>query len=587
MKLMKTLSFRNKLKYSFLTVTIMAVLLTGGLSYYISAGILEEESLTLTQDSVMKSAQIVDEKLSKLMLVMMTFMISEPFKDLLESVAAGDYEEYYKHLNNMDNVFSQARIAEPLIHSLYVTTPMGDFYPLSINRNREVTFQDTPMYERILQEKRNIWVEGHEDELFTGKQRVVSLVLEPITDTTIFSIKDVYVVVNIRESGLRRLIGTDAANGALRFLVNGDGELVARENHELIRQAVDSGMVKAVMNEEEAGQATHELNGEDYLINYASLGLNDWTIVSIQAKSNVLQDLSYVKWMIAFIILGCLVVVMVVSSGLIRYLLSPFKSLLIVMKRVESNDLTARFEVRNEDELAQIGIRFNAMLEQIVSLIDEVKLAETNKRAAEIKALSAQMDPHFLYNTLNTIYWKMKLKKTEESQHMVMSLSRLFQLGLNKGQELTTLEKELLHVRKYLELQKFCYEELFDYEIESDPLIDELYVPRIMLQPLVENSILHGFGDRENGGIIRIKAETDREARQCVLTVSDNGSGVDKATANALLRQTSEHGYAIGNLLSRLQLNYGERSGMLSIESEPGNGMTITIRIPIEGEGLE
>lgn len=212
-----TLSFRNKLKYAFLIVTIMAVLVTGGLSYYISAGILEEKSLTLTQDSVATSAQVVDEKLSKLMLVMMTFMISEPFKDLLESVSAGDYDNYYKHLNNMDNVFSQARVAESLIHSIYVSTPMGDFYPLSINRNRSVTFQDTPMYERILQEKRNIWVESHEDQLFTGKQRVVSLVLEPITDSTLFSLRDVYVVVNIRESGLSRLIGTDSASGSMRF----------------------------------------------------------------------------------------------------------------------------------------------------------------------------------------------------------------------------------------------------------------------------------------------------------------------------------------------------------------------------------
>lgn len=239
----RTLSFRNKLKYAFLGVTIMAVLVTGGLSYSISASVLEERSLTLTQDSVNKSARIVDEKLSKLMLVMMTFMISEPFKDLLESVSSGDYGDYYRHLNNMDNVFSQARVAEPLIHSIYVSTPMGDFYPMSVNRNHAVTFRDTPMYERVLEEKRNIWVEGHEDLLFTGKQRVVTLILEPITDSTLFSVNDVYVVVNIRESGLGRLIEPESGSGAARFLVNGEGDLVGFESNPLIRQAADSGMI--------------------------------------------------------------------------------------------------------------------------------------------------------------------------------------------------------------------------------------------------------------------------------------------------------------------------------------------------------
>lgn len=580
----RTLSFRNKLKYAFLGVTMMAVLVTGGLSYSISASVLEERSLTLTQDSVNKSARIVDEKLSKLMLVMMTFMISEPFKDLLESVSSGDYGDYYRHLNNMDNVFSQARVAEPLIHSIYVSTPMGDFYPMSVNRNHAVTFRDTPMYERVLEEKRNIWVEGHEDLLFTGKQRVVTLILEPITDSTLFSVNDVYVVVNIRESGLARLIEPESGSGAARFIVNGEGDLVGFESNPLIRQAADSGMIGEAVRDTEAGQTTGRIHGEDYLINYASLGLNDWKIVSIQSKNNVLKDLNYVKWMIAIIAAGCLVIAMIASGVLIRFLLKPLKSLQTVMKRVEGNDLTARFEVKSDDELAQIGIRFNRMLEQIVGLISDVKEAETTKRTTEIKALSAQMDPHFLYNTLNTIYWKMNLKKIEESQRMVVSLSKLFQLGLNKGQEYTTLEKELLHVRQYLELQKYCYEDLFEYEIEVDsPSLEQLKVPRIMLQPLVENSILHGFSSMEQGGYIRVSVHADKKRGRGVIAVSDNGGGMDKAAGAALLRQTTDKGYAIGNLLSRLRLYYGEEADLLTVDSTPDAGMTVTIAIPLEG----
>lgn len=121
-------SFRSKLKAAFLAVILLSVLMTGGLSYYISAATLEKNALKLTQDTVIRSAQIVDEKLNKLMLIMMTFMISQPFYDMLKDAASGDASRYYTHLNDLDNVFSQARIAEPLIHSIYVSTPIGEFY---------------------------------------------------------------------------------------------------------------------------------------------------------------------------------------------------------------------------------------------------------------------------------------------------------------------------------------------------------------------------------------------------------------------------------------------------------------------------
>ncbi len=577
------LTFRNKLKLAFLAVTIMAVLVTGGLSYYIAADILEEKSLTLTQDSVVKSAQIIDEKLNKLMLVMMTFLISEPFNEIIASVSAGDSSDYFRHLNDMDNVFSQARVAEPLIQSIYVSTPIGDFHPLSINRNHHVAFQDTSLYERIVQEKRNIWVEGHDDQLFRGNDRVVSLVFEPVVDTTLYAVKDVYVVVNIRENGLRRLVESDELRGTVRFLVNADGEPVLSGGSPLIAQWTGNGMISEIVRRGDAGQVTQELNHEEYLINYASLGISGWKIVSIQSKSNALQDLNYVKWMILIIILGCFVVITIVSSVLIRFLLKPLMGLQSVMKRIEQNDLNARFEVRSGDEIGQIGVRFNRMLDEIVSLIEDVEQAEMNKRATEIKALSAQMDPHFLYNTLNTIYWKLKLQKTEESRQMVMSLSRLFQLGLNKGQEFLPLESELEHVRQHLDLQKYCYEQLFDYSIDLlDPTLRQLRVPRIMLQPLVENSILHGFRDREDGGFIRIVIDSDQVAGICRITVSDNGVGVDEQTTAALLERTSERGYALGNLVSRLSLYYGDAEQWVTIDSTPGSGMVVSLSIPLK-----
>ncbi|MGG1515448.1 sensor histidine kinase [Paenibacillus oryzisoli] len=575
------LSFRSKLRLAFLIVTILAVLTTGGLSYSITSNILENNAMKLTQDSVTQSAKIVDEKLNKLMLVMMTFMISQPFRAMLKDVNAVDASSYFIRWTEMDNVFSQARIAEPLIHSIYVSTPIGEFYPSSMNLNRQTVFEKTPLYKRSAEEKRNVWIEGHEDTLFLGGSRVVSLILQPISADPV---KDVYVVVNIREEGLRQLLGTGAEGGAERFLLNGQGQPALQEEGTMIREAVDSGVIAALLNGAQTGYAPDELNGEDYLFNYARLHLNDWTVVAIQSRHYVLKDLIYVKWMIAVITAGCFLLALLVSGAFTGYLLLPLKGLQQVMKRVELNDLTARFESKSQDELAQIGLRFNRMLEQIVRLIEEVKEAETTKRTTEIKALSAQMDPHFLYNTLNTIYWKLNLNQVEPSQKMVVALSRLFQLGLNKGQEVTTLEKELQHVRQYLELQMFCYERLFTFEIGvSEQELLSIPVPRIMLQPLVENSILHGFDQMDSGGAINICVERSSDGEFCTIRVSDNGSGLDTGAISSKGGLPNKDGYAIGNLISRLQLYYGDRAE-LRLDSKPGQGVKATITLPMEGE---
>jgi two-component system sensor histidine kinase YesM len=192
------------------------------------------------------------------------------------------------------------------------------------------------------------------------------------------------------------------------------------------------------------------------------------------------------------------------------------------------------------------------------------------------------MDPHFLYNTLNTIYWKLKLKQIEPSQQMVMSLSRLFQLGLNNGQEITTLSKELEHVRQYLELQLSCYEGLFTYEIHVvEPELLGLSIPRILLQPLTENSILHGFRDLKNGG--RIEIEIAGEGERWTLVVRDNGNGMEEDQVQALFWPGSQKGYAVSNLIRRLQLYYGDGAA-LHVNSAPERGTEIRISLPRRGE---
>ncbi|MNC24537.1 Sensor histidine kinase YehU [compost metagenome] len=221
------------------------------------------------------------------------------------------------------------------------------------------------------------------------------------------------------------------------------------------------------------------------------------------------------------------------------------------------------------------------MLAQIENLIEEVKISEEEKLKFEIKALQAQINPHFLYNTLNTILWKSESGRSEQVGEMIVSLSLLFRLGLNNGQEITTLQQELDHVEQYMLLQQQCYADLFIYSIQvPDDGLLQAPVLKILLQPLVENSILHGFKDMDEPGHIRIEAL--RAGDSLELRVKDNGRGLDADKLNRQVEQQFEghSSYALYNIFSRLQLNYGDRAS-LRFASVPHVETTIVITIPL------
>ncbi|MNQ78510.1 Sensor histidine kinase YehU [compost metagenome] len=304
--------------------------------------------------------------------------------------------------------------------------------------------------------------------------------------------------------------------------------------------------------------------------------------MSYLSKQELLDPVRNIKWLVLCMMAGCITLALLLARYMSHLLLKPLLHLQHTMRQVENNDLSARFESPYQDEIGDAGRRFNRMLGTIEQLIEEVMESEKEKRKAEVKALQAQIDPHFLYNTLNTVFWKCEMNEYEDVKEMVISLSGLFRLGLNNGHEITTLGKELEHVRQYLQIQKQCYETLFDYIIEADTEWFHLPVLKVILQPLVENSILHGMKALKNQGIIRIKVE--KEAQRLVIRVSDNGVGMDVGALKAKMNEPvgPSNGYALKNVRSRLQLYYGQ-DAEITFVSEPYIHTEVSISIPLEG----
>ncbi|MGF9915843.1 sensor histidine kinase [Paenibacillus ehimensis] len=578
-------SLKQRMWMACILLTVLCIAATGVMSYYIASRVTENNAFQLSQNTLNKAVQVLDERLRHIVVSSSTILISEPFKQMMQDAAVRNSANYYQHLSALQALFTQIKLNESSIESVLISTPVGEFYPTNAVRNAQVAFNRTFLYELLKErDSPSVWVGSHEDTLFTGRSRVLSLLLKPYTES---SGSDVYIVINIKEEAIRQDVYQDFYSQRIDFLLLGsegqEAVTMSRAFGDLNQQ---SGFLSQ-MADRRAGHFEYELRRpfkSSLLVNYSHLKLvDDWILVSLQSKSDLLSQITLIKWLIVLIMGACVVLAFVFSHVLTARLLKPLYKLQGLMHKVErDNALEVRFESKFDDEVTQVGDSFNRMLKQLAALIEEVKMSEQEKRKSEIKALQAQIDPHFLYNTLNTMLWKSETAEKHDVREMIMSLSKLFQLGLNNGNELTTLDKELEHVRQYMEIQQKCYEGLFTYAIElEDPALAKLPLIKILLQPLAENSILHGFEHMEQGGFIRIGVV--REGSRLKLSVEDNGRGMnaDEVFGELAQNSTERSSYALSNIYSRLQLYYGSGASM-ELMSTPGERTVVTLRIPLD-----
>ncbi len=278
------------------------------------------------------------------------------------------------------------------------------------------------------------------------------------------------------------------------------------------------------------------------------------------------------------------------------------------MSCVEKGDLGVRFFYPYKDEVGSLAKSFNYMIGEIQSLVrkqeetieelkrerDYVAEVQKQKRKAELKALQAQINPHFLYNTLNAITWQAADQGAEEISILSNSLGKFFRIGLSKGAEVITLREELEHVSSYLDIQSIRYHSRLSYEIHVDDRCLDFRMIKLILQPLAENSIYHGIKEKQGAGIIKISVseEESGEGKITELTVWDNGAGIPEeklAFINETLKRGGtdcEAGYGIYNVNERIRLFYGKDYG-LYYESSLGHWTKAVLRIPAMSEEVE
>ena len=327
-----------------------------------------------------------------------------------------------------------------------------------------------------------------------------------------------------------------------------------------------------------------QIGAHNMAVNVDTLSHTRWRI-AVFINVDMLTEIEQSFLMTALISIGIILVIgVIVFIWINRIITSPIKQLERVMRTVEKSDYF-RMEIVDTFAFKEVNallLRFNKMMRKISDLMEHVVIEQDARRKSELLALQNQINPHFLYNTLESITWVIENGKNEEAAKMVTALARLFRLGLMDESETVPLKNEIEHVRNYLLIQSFRYADSFEYNFDIQPEALEARTMKLILQPIVENCIYHGLKNNIDKGFIEVSAKI--RGRYLVLTISDNGYGMREEKIKELYESFEDtsigKGVGLKNVYRRIMMYYGENAEML-IESELDCGTTITIKEPI------
>ncbi|MEK8129289.1 sensor histidine kinase [Paenibacillus filicis] len=322
-------------------------------------------------------------------------------------------------------------------------------------------------------------------------------------------------------------------------------------------------------------------NGERRLITIKTVHNIGWKVIGVSYMDELLTTRKEIGGFIVWLLLFVIVFVLMISAFLSARISMPIKRLERSMRKVEQGDFDIHLEVRGDDEVGRLSRRFNLMVAQIRELMGQIIEEQETKRKGELEVLQAQINPHFLYNTLNSVVRLAGSGKGEEVITMITSLSKFFRISLSRGKSLITVQDELEHVKNYLIIQKMRYKRKFDFEVRAEEQVLSCVTLKLILQPIVENAIYHGMEMLVDEGHIEIRA--DRIGNRVRLQVRDNGPGIPPDKLARLLagdaKSDSGSGVGLRNVHERIRLQFGQSYG-LKMESELEAGTTVTLWIP-------
>jgi len=365
------------------------------------------------------------------------------------------------------------------------------------------------------------------------------------------------------------------------FMINANGEIASSPDKEKIFTSVKNEQYYNLLKEE-TGSSIFRAEDGNALVVYRKYEVLDWTIVGIVPVREITSDNAVLMRSVFFIFGAGILVSAMVILRISKRITGPLAKLGQVMTNVSEGDLEARAEILYRDDVGALALNFNNMLEQIDGLMYHLIDEQRVKRKMEFALIQAQINPHFLYNTLESICGLAQMKYTEEIIELVNELATFYRGILSKGSSIVTIEEEIQITESYLKIMRTRFQEKFNYSIQIEPEIMSYGAIKLILQPLVENSIQHGFKQRRTGGMIEIIGRHSQG--EILLEIRDNGCGISKDRIEQIFAEAKEDyelkSFGLKSVEDRIHLYFGEAYNII-VESVQGDGTLIKISLPV------
>lgn len=397
------------------------------------------------------------------------------------------------------------------------------------------------------------------------------------------SIQSGVLLVDMNFSGIEQALKNvrPSENGYV-YLIDREGGIIYHPRQQLIYSGLfQENPADAAAYED--GTHIEKFSGERRIITVKTVGYTGWKIVGVSPMSDMTSGYAHISMFALFILLFLIFLMVYANLYVSSRIADPIKSLENSVKELEGGNWEAPIYIGGSYEIRHLGSAIRSLVAQMRRLMDDIVQEQESKRRSELDALQSQINPHFLYNTLDSIVWMVENERYPEAISMVTSLARLFRISLSKGKNIISVSDELEHARNYMTIQKMRYKNKFEVTFDAQPETLGLATIKLIIQPLLENAIYHGMEFMDGDGEIRVSSRL--AGGVLLIDVADNGIGIPGDICAALLtdtKRTRSKGSGIGlrNVHERIRLYFGEEYG-LTILSEPDEGTTVRIRLPI------
>jgi two-component system sensor histidine kinase YesM len=600
----RRIKIQNRLVISFAILSLVPLLITGIFAYHKSSEAIKTKISTYSIQVMNQVSENIQNELTKLE----NDSVDIAFSDLLQNTLIS-----YDTLNEWEKNDAELKMQGLLAKRFSFFRSVTDVLVYTKNKEKIIAFGDlnfrlklkpdylNPIFEEAMSKNGvPVWTisdKDNEEDSGDYNYRLVNYGNAGILLSRSFrslrqGIPIGYMIIRLDEKYiLKKFKDINLGNGSEIFILDDKGKVISSRSPEIKTTKLypDPSLIKELKQnkENEIFSFNSSILGKRNLIAYTYIPSSGWYVVSTIPFTYLIDESVRIGIYITILGFLCFLLALLLSFIVSKSISKPLKQLVNSMNNVKTGNFVIQIKDSSSDELGVVTTHFNNMVRELKFLIDEVKSKENLKRLAELKALQAQISPHFLSNTLNTVRWLANLQKAENISSLITSLIQLLHGSMGKGGELVSIREEVDYVRNYLNIMAFRYYDKFRVHYEIEEGILDFQILKFILQPIVENSLLHGLEPMEGQGMIVIKGYSFEDNLK--ITITDNGVGMTQDAMNNLMQEKPPYpkarlsGIGIYNVDQRIKLYFGEKYG-ISIQSVPNLYTTIEITIPAVGE---